>query len=46
MTIYSGSSETWKKGEKIRGYITHGEYHIRADKNKVQHDNLGMLNEF
>jgi len=46
MTIYSGSSETWKRGEKIRGYIAHGEYHIRADKNKVQHDNLGMLNEF
>ena len=46
MTIYNSSSKTWKKGEMIRGYIAHGEYHIRVDKNKVNHDSLGMLIEF
>ena len=46
MTIHNGSSETWKRGEKIRGFMSDGEYHIRADKNKVNHDHLGMLNEF
>jgi hypothetical protein len=46
MTIHNGSSETWKRGEKIRGFQIDGEYHIRSDKNKVNHDNLGMLNEF
>ncbi len=46
MTILSGLSETWKRGELIRGYQSNGEYHIRADKNKVNQDNLGMLNEF
>ncbi len=46
MTIHNGSSETWKRGEKIIGFAYDGEYHIRADKNKVNQDNLGMLNEF
>ena len=46
MTIHNGSSETWKRGEKIRGFISDGEYHIRTDDNKVNQDNLGMLNEF
>ncbi|HSG74209.1 MAG TPA: hypothetical protein VLA01_03325 [Nitrosopumilaceae archaeon] len=46
MTIHNGSSETWKRGEKIRGFQIDGEYHIRIDKNKVNQDNLGMLNEF
>jgi hypothetical protein len=46
MTIHNGSSETWKRGEKIRGFQIDGEYHIRVDKNKVSQDNLGMLNEF
>lgn len=46
MTIHNGSSETWKRGEKIRGFQIDGEYHIRVDKNKVSRDNLGMLNEF
>jgi hypothetical protein len=46
MTIHNGISETWKRGEKIRGFIHDGEYHIRTDKNKVNQDNLGMLNEF
>jgi hypothetical protein len=46
MTIHNGSSETWKSGEKISGFIIDGEYHIRTDKNKVKQDNLGLLNEF
>jgi hypothetical protein len=46
MTVHNGSSETWKRGEKIRGFLVDGEYHIRIDKNKVNQDNLGMLNEF
>ena len=46
MTIYNSSSENWKRGEKIRGFISNGQYHIRADKNKVGQDNLGLLNEF
>ena len=46
MTIHNGLSETWKRGEKIRGFIHDGEYHIRTDDNKVNQDNLGMLNEF
>ena len=46
MTIHSGSSETWKRGEIIRGFQINGEYHIRVDKNKVNQDNLGMLIEF
>ena len=46
MTIYNGSSETWKRGERIRGFIVDGEYHIRIDKNKVARDHLGMINEF
>jgi hypothetical protein len=45
MTIYNASSRTWKKGEKIRGFSVDGEYYIRTDKNKVNLDNLGMLNE-
>ena len=46
MTIHNSSSETWKRGEKIRGFAHDGEYHIRIDKNKVNQDFLGMLNEF
>lgn len=46
MTIHNGSSDTWKIGEKIRGFQVDGEYHIRVDKNKVNLDNLGMINEF
>ena len=46
MTIHNSSSENWKRGEKIRGFIVDGEYHIRTDKNKVNQDFLGMLNEF
>ena len=46
MTIHNGSSETWKPGEKITGFLFNGDYHIRTDKNKVNQDNLGMLNEF
>ena len=46
MTIHNGSSSTWKRGESIRGFTVDGEYHIRTDKNKVNLDNLGMLNEF
>ena len=45
-TIHNGSSENWKLGEKIRAFIADGEYYIRADKNKVNRDNLGLLNEF
>jgi hypothetical protein len=45
ITIYNGSSKTWKKGEKVRGFSVDGEYYIRTDKNKVNLDNLGMLNE-
>lgn len=46
MTIHNSTSENWKRGEKIRGFIADGEYHIRIDKNKVGQDNLGLLNEF
>ena len=46
MTIHNGSSKTWKKGEQIRTFVVNGEYFIRADKNKVDHDNLGMMAEF
>jgi hypothetical protein len=45
-TIHSGSSENWKMGNKIRTFIVDGEYFIRSDKNKVNRDNLGLLNEF
>lgn len=46
MTIHNGSSETWKRGDIVRGFQIDGEYHIRVDKNKVKHDTLGMLIEF
>lgn len=46
MTIHDGSSANWRKGDKVRTFIADGEYFIRADKNKVNRDNLGMLNEF
>ena len=46
MTIYNGSSNNWKRGEIVRGFIVDGEFHIRTDKNKVNHDNLGLLTEF
>lgn len=45
MTIYNGSSKTWKKGEKVRGFSVDGEDYIRTDKNKVNLDNLGMINK-
>ena len=46
MTIHNSLSENWKRGEKIRGFLVDGQYHIRTDKNKVNQDNLGFLNEF
>jgi len=45
MTIHNGSSATWKKGEKVKGFSVDGDYYIRTDKNKINLDNLGMLNE-
>ena len=46
MTIHNGTSSTWKKGEKIRTFVIDGEFFIRTDKNKVDQDNLGLMNEF
>ena len=46
VTIHNGSSTTWKKGNVVRGFRVDGDYYIRVDKNKVNLDNLGMLNEF
>ena len=46
MTIHNGSSTTWKKGNVVRGFRADGDYYIRVDKNQVNFDNLGMLNEF
>ena len=46
MTIHNGSSANWKQGEKVRTFRVDGDHYIRADKNKVNRDNLGMLNEF
>ena len=46
MTIHNGSSATWKRGDMVRAFIVDGDYYIRVDKNKVNLDNLGMLNEF
>ena len=46
MTIHDGTSETWKRGNKVRGYLVEGDYYLRIDKNKVNLDNLGMINEF
>ena len=46
MTIHNGSSTTWKRGDLIKAFIVDGDYYIRVDKNKVNLDNLGMLNEF
>ena len=45
-TIHNGSSENWKIGENVRTFNIEGEYFIRTDKNKVNRDNLGLLNEF
>ena len=45
MTIHNGSSTTWKRGESVKGFIVDGDYYIRVDKNKVNLDNLGILNE-
>ena len=45
LTIYN-AGENWRKGDKIRTFITNGEFFIRADKNKVDRDNLGELPEF
>ena len=46
MTIHNGSTDKWKIGEKVRTFMVENEYFIRADKNKVSLDNLGLLNEF
>ncbi len=46
MTIHNGSSENWKKGDVVRTFIVDGEHFIRVDKNNVNRDNLGLLNEF
>lgn len=46
MTIHNGLSTTWKRGDRVRGFVVDGDYFIRVDKNKVNLDNLGMLNEF
>jgi len=46
MTIHNGSSTTWKRGDRVRAFIVDGNYYIRGDKNKVNLDNLGMLNKF
>ena len=45
-TIHNGGSKTWKKGEQIRTFVVNGEFFIRTDKNKVDHDNLGLMVEF
>ncbi len=44
MTIFN-SNGNWKIGEKIRVFMVEGEVFIRADKNKVDRDNLGLLPE-
>ena len=46
MTIHNGSSANWKRGDRVRAFTVDGDYYIRVDKNKVNLDNLGMLNEF
>lgn len=46
MTIHNGSSATWKRGDEVRDFVIDGDHYIRVDKNKVNLDNLGMLNEF
>ena len=46
MTIHNGSSNTWKRGNTIKAYLVDGDYYIRTDKNKINLDNLGTLNEF
>jgi len=43
-TIYN-SSDNWKIGDEIRTYMLDGDFFLRADKNKVAHDNLGTLPE-
>jgi len=46
VTIHNGSSATWKRGDMVRAFKVNGDYYIRVDKNKINLDNLGMLNEF
>jgi hypothetical protein len=46
VTIHNGTSTTWKRGDVVKAFIVDGDYYIRVDKNKVNLDNLGMLNEF
>jgi len=46
VTIHNGTSTTWKRGDGVKAFIVDGDYYIRVDKNKVNLDNLGMLNEF
>ena len=45
-TIFNGGPNDWTKGDIVRTYSVDGEFFIRADKNKVNLDNLGLLNEF
>lgn len=45
MTVFSSGSN-WQKGSEVRTFIIDGNYYIRADKNKVNRDNLGELPEF
>ena len=45
MTVYSVGNN-WRKGDKVRSFIVDGEFFIRADKNKVNRDNLGTLPQF
>jgi len=45
MTIFNAGSN-WKKGSKVKTFNVDGDYYIRADNNKVNRDNLGILPEF
>jgi hypothetical protein len=44
MTVYN-AGVNWRIGNQVRTFITDGEFFIRADKNKVNRDNLGALPE-
>ncbi len=44
-TIYNGGPTNWTKGDIVRTFSVDGEYFIRTDKNKVNLDNLAMINE-
>ncbi len=45
ITVFSSGSN-WQQGNKIRTFISDGNYYIRSDENKVSRDNLGTLPEF